>query len=255
MQISDRAVVDATSSAGAARRLFERATMLLDGALGGKPLALWVRLGDALEVAALWAAVMALGIFGLGLLVQAALSAQVRAAELAQREVVLQKLAARVEVDIAAGASFGRTSEVQRHLEEALAQSPALGAIDLVATDGQVLMSTEASAVGGPAAASHSAAEAVGAVVTDASGLPVGRIVALGSAPPRDALSPARGALRWSLAMSIAALLGIALWPGNPAQPPELAQARARLRSARARLASVATEIRENRSEKTAALQ
>jgi hypothetical protein len=191
-----------------------------------------------LDAAGIWCLVLAVGIGFLGLVLQRGL--QARAGQAPAGTGWLAELQARVAAE--AGAEPGPA--LQRLLDEALAQAPQLQAIDLVADDGRVRLSTEPSAVGRPAdeGLTHTGARAV---LLDARGRPLGTLVA--HAVARDgaqaAAAPRPLVLVLALGLPLAVLLLLRTLSLRRDAPPEQAQGLQRLRATRQRLARAAQEI------------
>lgn len=190
-----------------------------------------------LDAAGLWCLVLALGIGFLGLVLQRGL--QARAGQPPAGIGWLAELQARVASEAIAEPG----PALQRLLDEALAQAPQWQAIDLVADDGRVRLSTEPSAVGRPAdeGLSHGGARAV---LRDGRGRPLGTLVA--HAVPRDdtqAAAPRPLVAVLALGLPLSVLLLLRALSLRREAPPELALALQRLRATRQRLARAAQEI------------
>lgn len=190
-----------------------------------------------LDAAGVWSLVLALGIGFLGLLLQRGL--QARDGQAAAGSGWLAELQARVASEPGADQALA----LQRLLDETLAQARPLQAIDLVADDGRVRLSTEPSAVG-RAVDESLLRPGARALLVDVRGRALGTLVA--HAVPRDASTAAAPrplvlvlALGLPLAV-LAILLGVAQRRGAP---PEQAQALQRLLATRQRLARAAQEI------------
>lgn len=176
---------------------------------------------------------MALGIGFLGGVLHLGLQARVGDAQ-------RQPLQARVVALAASLPTDASPALVQQRLEEALAASPELQAIDWADPAGTVRASTEPSAVGRPAGEGLQAA-----------GLHApwgGRGALVAHRVEADAGAAAPGVSPWlALALAaglpLAALAALLQWP--PAQPPgaALAAAHRRLRATRERLARAVQEL------------
>lgn len=186
-----------------------------------------------------WLLVLAAGIGFLGAVLQRGLAVPRDAAPDAAA------LLATLAPVVAADAAGGHRAALQRRIELALAQAPAMQAIDWVGADGQVRASTEPSAVGRPAD-DGLVRPGTRVALPAAEGRAAGWLVAHAAVPPA-ADDAAPGLLPATLALAIGLpLLALGLaWalPVDEARPPSLRLARRRLRATRERLGRAAREL------------
>lgn len=166
-----------------------------------------------------------------------------RAEAAAPQTELLVGLQTRIAADRAANtAAPALGAAVQRALELALAAAPALQAIDLVSPEGVVRWSTEPTAIGRPAdeGATRPAAQLA---LADATGAPLGSLVAHARAEPRHR---PQAPLALVLASSLPLLLWLAVLlaprQGDAGDGDERA-ALQRLQATRERLARAAQEV------------
>lgn len=169
-------------------------------------------LARACESAPVWMLSLCLGIVALGALVQAGYQVERRALQHQQVAPLLAELAQQVEVGLAFGATLTPDSGIQARLEQALAQGLHLQAIDIVGVDGRVLLSTGPERLGTLPADDGSPS----ALLADASGQPVGHVMA--RVPQAEAdlrrLSPGTWGLALVLPLLALALALRAVWRG-----------------------------------------
>jgi len=180
-----------------------------------EPLSVLRRLARARESVVVWLLSLGLGIVLLGALVQAGYHVERQALQRQQAAPLLGELVQQVEAGVAFGAALAPHSLIQTRLEQALAQGLRLDAIDIVGTDGRVLLSTRSDRLGtqpvpdgGPAVP-----------LTDAAGRPVGHVVARLplAEPDLRTLSPGTWALALALPLLALALALRAVRRGMPA--------------------------------------
>ena len=161
-------------------------------------------LARARESAVVWVLSVCLGVVALGGLVQTGYQVERQALQHQQVAPLLAELAQQVEAGLAFGATLTPDSMIQERLDQALAQGLHLQAIEMVGPDGRVLLSTGRERLGALPAADDSPS----APLADASGQPVGRVLARVplAEPDRRSLSPGT----WGLAL-VLPLLALAL--------------------------------------------
>ncbi|HSW09211.1 hypothetical protein [Aquabacterium sp.] len=198
-------------------------------------------LRQVLDATLPWVLVVSVGIGFLGGVLQRGLAARPGLA--APGALPLAALKTRLESE--AGATSG--PQLQRHLEEALAQAPSLQAIDWVADDGRVRASTEPTAVGRPA---DEGPTATGARVPllDAAGRPLGLLVAhaiehAGTAADADGARLPLVTLALALVLPLLSLVLVSALGNRAPVSDERVQARRRLSATRQRLGRAAQEI------------
>lgn len=173
----------------------------------------WV--ARARESAVVWLLSLGVGIVLLGGLVQAGYRVERQALQHQQVAPLLGELVRQVEAGLAFGATLTPHSLLQTSLDQALVQGLRLEAIDIVGTDGRVLLSTRADRLGMQPVADGSQA----VPLTDAAGQPAGHVVARIPLAGHDlrALSPGTWALALALPLLALALALRAVWRGMPA--------------------------------------
>ncbi|HET7864351.1 MAG TPA: hypothetical protein VFL86_08055 [Burkholderiaceae bacterium] len=171
-------------------------------------------LASARQSAPVWMLSLCLGIVALGALMQAGYQVERRALQHQQVAPLLAELARQVEAGRAIGAGLTPDSMIQARLDQALAQSLHLQAIDIVAPDGRVLLSTGRGRLDMLPAAEGSPS----VHLVDASGQPAGEVLARVPLTEADRLSLAPGT--WGLALALPLLaLALALravWRAGP---------------------------------------
>lgn len=173
------------------------------------------RVARARESAVVWLLSLGLGIVLLGGLVQAGYRVERQALQHQQVAPLLAELVRQVEAGLAFGATLTPHSLIQERLEQALAQGLRLEALDIVGTDGRVLLSTRGERLGMQPAPDGSPAVAL----TDATGQPAGHVVARLPLAGHDlgTLSPGTWAFALLLPLLALALALRAVWRGAPA--------------------------------------